>query len=212
MTTTEPEIVILSGSLGETSRTNRLAQWCARQCAPRAHPTVFAGADLAFPFYQPHLADPAPQTRPFLGALSRADGVVVISPAYHGTVSGLLKNALDYVNELADAPQPYLDGRPLGCVAIGAGDQGAASTLQTLRTVGHALRSWPTPMGVGLSQTRAELTGDGEPVDEQARNQLRVMTEQVITLARINARRRAARAAARVNDLPAAPVSAGGVR
>jgi FMN reductase len=210
MTATVPHIVLLSGSIDDASRTGRLTRWCAQQCAPRAHVTVFGGTDLAFPFYQPRQAGQIPQAGPFLSAVARADGVVLVSPAYHGTVSGLLKNALDYVNELADAPQPFLDGRALGCVAIGAGDQGAASTLQTLRTVGHALRSWPTPMGVALSRSRADLTEDGEPADGQARSQLRLMTDQVITLARLNARRRAARTTAPLPGLPAAPVSAAG--
>ncbi|MFI2028779.1 NADPH-dependent FMN reductase [Streptomyces buecherae] len=39
------------------------------------------------------------------------------APTYHGTVSGVLKNALDYVNDLIGEPRPFLDGRPVGCVA-----------------------------------------------------------------------------------------------
>lgn len=220
MTASVPEIVFLSGSLGELSRTNRLAQWCADQCAPRARTTVFPGAELDLPFYRPGGPPPGPRPARYLAALERADGVVLVSPVYHGTLSGLLKNALDYVNELAGAPQPYLDGRALGCVSIGLGEQGASSTLQTLRTVGHALRSWPTPMGVALSQGRADLTDDGSPVDQQAHTQLTVMLGQVMTMARLNARRRAARAertapaaqTAQPTGVTPAAVRAGGVR
>ncbi|WP_459249991.1 NADPH-dependent FMN reductase [Streptomyces youssoufiensis] len=44
------------------------------------------------------------------------------APTYHGTVSGVLKNALDYVNDLIGEPRPFLDGRSVGCVAVAAGD------------------------------------------------------------------------------------------
>ncbi|TYR62721.1 NADPH-dependent FMN reductase [Streptomyces parvus] len=208
-----PEIVLLSGSLGEESKTNRIASWCALQCGPRASTTLFTGADLEFPFYRPHASDTAHAARRFLAALERADGVVIVSPTYHGTTSGLLKNALDYVNELAQAPQPYLDGRALGCVSVGLGEQGAASTLQTLRTVGHALRGWPTPMGVALSNSRTSMDEHGAPFDEHARAQLKVMLQQVLTLARLNARRRANATAAAPNTAGhPEPASAGGTR
>ncbi|MEJ8651937.1 NAD(P)H-dependent oxidoreductase [Streptomyces sp. MS1.AVA.3] len=187
-----PEIVFLSGSLGEESKTNRVASWCALQCGSRVNTTLFTGSDLEFPFYRPQASGAPQATHRYLSALERADGVVIVSPTYHGTTSGLLKNALDYINELAQAPQPYLDGRAFGCVSVGLGEQGAASTLYTLRTIGHALRGWPTPMGVALSNSRTSMDEQGAPADEQARVQLKVMLQQVLSLARLNARRRAA--------------------
>lgn len=212
MTTSTPEIVFLGGSLEEKSKTNRVAVWCARQCAPRARIAVFTGPNLEFPFYRPHaVLRPRPVLR-FLEALEQADGIVIVSPTYHGTTSGLLKNALDYVNELAHAPQPYLDGRALGCVSVSLGEQGAASTLHTLRTIGHALRSWPTPLGVTLSNSRSAVDTDGAPADAQARSQLLVMLNQVLTLARLNTKRRISHTASLVRDgaAPARPCRAGG--
>jgi NAD(P)H-dependent FMN reductase len=119
--------------------------------------------------------------------MAAADGVVLISPTYHGALSGVLKNALDYLNDLAGAGQPYLSGRPIGCVALAQGGQGAASTLATLRIVGHALRGWPTPLGVALAGDEAALSAAGEPAQPRAREQLGTMLAQVLSLAGRNA-------------------------
>src|ERR1017187_1858557 len=47
--------------------------------------------------------------RRLLGALRRANGVILATPCYHGSVSGLLKNALDYVEDMAQ-------GRAVGLI------------------------------------------------------------------------------------------------
>ncbi|MGH3936772.1 MAG: NADPH-dependent FMN reductase, partial [Pseudonocardiaceae bacterium] len=140
-----PHVVVLAGSLNPASRADRIAAWCAqRSVGLGATTSLFRGSDLEFPFYRPGVAECHATVRRYLDALRKADGVVLVSPTYHGTPSGLLKNALDYVNELADDADPYFDGRPIGCVSVAGGDQGAHSTLAVLRAIGHALRGWPT--------------------------------------------------------------------
>jgi FMN reductase len=205
MSATAPHLVFLSGSVHAGSRADRIAQWCARQC-PGATSTAFTGGELEFPFYRAGAADPAGRVRRYLAELAAADGVVLISPSYHGTLSGLLKNALDYVNELAGERRPFLEGRPVGCVAVSSGEQGAASTVATLRTIGHALRGWPTPLGVTLHGDLAEVRVDGEPVQAEVRTRLGIMLDQVLTLATHHAERRR-----QLGPVAAAgPVAAGG--
>jgi FMN reductase len=189
MTSASPRVVGVSGSLLPGSRTGRLAVWCAAALAEMgAQVSLFADADLDVPHYRPLPAARAEPVRRLLEAIKDADGVLLVSPTYHGTVSGVLKNALDYVNDLAGDLRPFLDGRPVGCVAVASGDQGAASTLATLRTITHALRGWPTPLGVTVWGRAAEF--DGAPTDERLIAQLRVMLGQVLTLSAVNARRR----------------------
>lgn len=190
MTSPTPNVVCLSGSLLARSRTERLARWCASTMTDLgAQVTLFTGADLDIPHYRPLPAERPEPVRRMLTAITGADGVLLVSPTYHGTVSGVLKNALDYVNDLATQPRPFLDGRPVGCVAVASGDQGATSTLATLRTITHALRGWPTPLGVTVWGPAAEFV-DGAPDDERLIGQLRIMLGQVLTMSTLNARRR----------------------
>ncbi|GFH39396.1 FAD-dependent oxidoreductase [Streptomyces pacificus] len=165
-----PHIVLISGSLRSGSTSDQVAQWCARRCAEQGATTrVFTGAEIDFPAYRPGLAGTHEGAAALLGELRAADGVILVSPTYHASVSGLLKNALDYVNDIG-GPLPYLEGRAIGTVAVGTGVQGAVSTLATLRTVGHALRGWPTPVGVAVAQVPAEPSAGGaEPGGDAAR-------------------------------------------
>jgi NAD(P)H-dependent FMN reductase len=176
-----PRVVLLSGSLSEQSRTDRFAEWCARILADRgAVPELYPGRSLEFPFYRPGVAERNPAARRLLSSIAAADGVMLFSPTYHATVSGLLKNALDYLNELAAHPRPYLTDRAVGCVAVGAGALGAATTLDTLRTICHALRAWPTPLGAAITGSSVEFDTDGDPVEPEVRERLQTIIGQVL--------------------------------
>ncbi|MFE0643311.1 NAD(P)H-dependent oxidoreductase [Streptomyces sp. NPDC058877] len=183
-----PHIVLISGSLRQGSTCDRVADWCAERCAEQgASARVFTGAEIDFPAYRPGLGTSHAAVAGFLGELRAADGVVLVSPTYHATLSGLLKNALDYVNDI-DGPVPYLEGRPIGTVAVGAAAQGAVSTLTTLRTIGHALRGWPTPVGVAVDRVPAADTTGEEPAPDTAR--LLQMVSQVVWLGSMRAAER----------------------
>ena len=115
-----------------------------------AETVSFTGRALDFAPY--HSGAELPDSaREYIEAIRSADAVVISSPGYHGTVSGLVKNALDYLEELRTDRRPYLDGRPVGAVAVARGWQAAVGTLGTLRQVIHALRGWPTPLGLTIN-------------------------------------------------------------
>ncbi|GAA2268370.1 hypothetical protein GCM10010415_37460 [Streptomyces atrovirens] len=180
-----PHVVLLSGSLRAGSTSDRVAQWCARRVTAKgATARVFTGSELDFPAYRPGLAACHEGVAGFLDELRRADGVVLVSPTYHASISGLLKNALDAVNDI-DGPQPLLDGRAIGTVAVGAGPQGAATTLTTLRTIAHALRGWPAPLGVAVTRAPAPAAVDHRQAPDEAR--LDEMVHQVLWLAGVRA-------------------------
>ena len=110
--------------------------------------------------------------------LRAVDGVILASPGYPGTRAGMVKNALDYVEDLRDEPLPYLDGRAVGCVALASGWQAAVTTLNALRSVVHALRGWPTPLGAAVNTGEVNFTADGCS-DPQVEKTLRLIGEQV---------------------------------
>ncbi|HLU99142.1 MAG TPA: NAD(P)H-dependent oxidoreductase [Thermobifida alba] len=170
-----PHITVLSGALANESRTGRLARWCADECRVRgATASVFGGEDLDLPFYR-YGDRHGPTAIRLLDDLARSDGVVLLTPVYHGSVTGLLKNALDYVNELASDERPFLDGRVVGCVAIAGGAQGAAAALPAMRAIVHAMRGWPTPLGVAVGAPGAD--------DERVTAHLGTMLDQVTSAA-----------------------------
>ena len=118
--------------------------------------------------------------RALVDELRRADAVVLASSAYHGSIPGLLKNAIDYTQDLMRDDRPYLSGRPVGCIATGAGWQGVVTTLEHLRTVVHALRGWPTPLGVAINTLQPAFSPTGEPIDSKLEMQLCTLTDELL--------------------------------
>lgn len=118
-----------------------------------------------------------------VAAVRAADGILIASPGYHGSISGLVKNALDYIEDLSADERPYLHGRPVGLIATSFGHQAAMSTLLTLRTITHALRGWPTPVGAAIRTTTATFDKEGNLCDMKARAQLELIGNQVVSAA-----------------------------
>ena len=139
----------------------------------------FFGDELAFPLFRPHEVPKDDNAVRFVAALRRADGVIIASPGYHGSVSGLIKNAIDYVELMRDDARPYLEGRPVGCISCAAGWQATASTLSSLRAIVHALRGWPTPLGAMLNSAVTTFTADGGWSDASVASQLSCIAKQV---------------------------------
>ncbi len=144
---------------------------------------MFAGPDLDMPMYAPHQLERTPGALELVAALRDADAVVVGSPGYHGAISGLVKNALDYIEDLREDPRVYLDNTPWGCISCAYGWQAAVNTLGQLRSIGHALRAWPTPLGVAINSAEPIWDDGGQLVDESVRNQLDLLANQVLTFA-----------------------------
>jgi FMN reductase len=147
--------VTLVVGFGGTARAGSSSERALRRvlAATAADTELFAATDLEFPLYAPGLTRPDARVERFLDALRRADGIVIASPGYHGGVSGLVKNAIDWVEELRTDERPYFSGRPVGLIVVADGWQATVTTLTSLRSIVHALRGWPTPLGVAINAT-----------------------------------------------------------
>jgi FMN reductase len=178
-----PVVVGLGGTTRPGSSSERalaIALDAAQELGARTD--LIAAGDLQLPLYAPERNERSPEAGRLVGALAAADGVIIASPGYHGGPSGLIKNALDYVEDLRNAPRTYLDGVPVGCIVCAHGWQATATTLLALRSVVHALRGWPTPFGAAINSAAAGLDDDG------VRAQLRLVGRQVVELATLQRR------------------------
>jgi len=184
--TDTPLVVGLGGTLRDNSSTERALRHCLQAVEAQGGRTeLFCGADLDLPMYNPHDAERTAKASGLIGALRRADAVVVASPGYHGAVSGLVKNALDYFEDMRG--DSYLDNKPWGVISCAYGWQAAVGTLGQLRVIGHALRAWPTPLGVAINSADPVWDAEGELVDAGVRTQLELLATQLLTFARATA-------------------------
>ncbi|WP_449472813.1 NADPH-dependent FMN reductase [Sphingobium chungangianum] len=174
---TELHFVAIGGTMRAFSSTERALRKALAIAEERgARTTLLAGDDINFPPYAPENPDRSDRKRRYIEVLRSADAVIIGSPGYHGAISGFVKNALDYVEDMSRDERCYFDGLPVGCVATAAGWQAAVATLQQLRVITHALRGWPTPLGVAINT----IGGEGDPIENAPiPNQLEMMVAQL---------------------------------
>jgi FMN reductase len=123
-----PYIVGLGGTTREGSSTEKAISLALRAAASQGADTLLlCGSDIDLPAYVPGAPSNTKANR-ITAELGRADGIILGTPGYHGGLSGLVKNALDYTEDLRSNNRPYLEDRPVGCVVTAAGEQGAVTT------------------------------------------------------------------------------------
>lgn len=178
-------VVGIGGSMRSGSQSEQALRLAlAGAAAAGAQTTAITGEGLQLPFYDAAIAERTDAARELVEAVRSADGLLVTSPGYHGGPSGLIKNALDYVEDLHHDARPYLSGRAVGIIAVANGWQAAVTTLNQLRTTVHALRGWPTPLGGAVNSLETKFDEAGDCSDEKVQATLRAIGEQVVDFAR----------------------------
>lgn len=189
MTATRPLIVGIGGTVRPGSTTERaLAASLRRAESLGAETRLVGGAFLArLPIFDPRPVDQTPEQLELADMVRAADGVIVASPGYHGSISGLIKNALDTLELTRRDAEPYLSGKPVGTIITADGWQAAGTTLTALRAIIHALRGWPTPFGAALNATTDLFDETGQARDQKDAWQLATVAEQVMDFATMRA-------------------------
>jgi len=141
--------------------------------------------ELALPMYEPGrpLDDYGPEVRRFVEAVRGADALILSTAAYHGTLAGVTKNALDFTQFLARDERPYFDGRIVGLISTAGGDQAATNANGAMINVVHALRGIVAPLMVAIPQAWRITDDDGNITGEDHGGQLDQLGALVVELA-----------------------------
>lgn len=178
-----PHIVGLGGTTRIGSSSEAALRYTMGQIAEMGASTeLIAGPLIDLPMYDPADAHRSPSARRLVQSLRRADGVVIATPSYHGALSGVIKNALDYAEDLREDTRPYFDGRAVGILITAHGTQALGTTLVGVRAIVHALRGWPTPFAAALN-SQSRPFENGLPANEEVAGQLRTVAQQVYEFA-----------------------------
>ena len=113
---------------GNLSREKELCVALASAAAAGAETARLGASDIGRLMYTPKTPDRTSEVRRLVKALRSAGVIIIASPGYHGSVSGLVKNAVDYVADLRDDRRTYFNGRTVGCM-VADGAWQATSTI-----------------------------------------------------------------------------------
>lgn len=147
------KILLICGSIAERSHTRALLHFLEDLLKVQKVETVFWDLReqpliIALPeYHQDPSKTPNETVRKFVDVVNSADGIILGSPLYHGSYSGVLKNALDCL---------ALDGfrnKTVGLVSNGYGPRSSFGAVEHLRLVVRALRGYVTQIHVHTNQS-----------------------------------------------------------
>ncbi len=186
-----PLILGIGGTIRAGSTTEKALACSLRAAgAAGARTRLLGGGFLAtLPIFDPRPGDIGPAQRVLAEVVAEADGIIVASPGYHGSISGVVKNALDTLEITSKSAAPYFQGKPVGTIITAEGWQASGTALTALRSIVHALRGWPTPFGAGLNSATGLFDEAGACRDPKDTWQLATVAEQVLEFASLRAAR-----------------------
>ena len=127
-------VLVLVGSLRAGSINRKLAE-AAEQHAPEGIELTTYDAITDLPFYNEDIDGDTPPASAvaFREALAAADGVLLVTPEYNGTIPAVLKNALDWASRPFGASP--ISGKPLAVIGSAFGQYGGVWAHDDARKV-----------------------------------------------------------------------------
>ena len=183
-----PFIVGIGGTPRAGSATERALILALRHAERAGARTALFGGEFLerLPHFNPGPAGPDAGQTELAQAVRDADGVILATPGYHGSLSGVVKNALDTLELTRGDPNPYFHGKPVGIIITADGAQAGGTTLMAVRGIIHAMRGWPTPFGAALNASNLFDDG-GECREAKDAAQLAMVADQVMEFAQMRA-------------------------
>lgn len=103
-----------------------------------------------------------------------ADVHIWLTPLYHGGMTGVMKNCLDWLEYSSKLPNPYLTGKKVGLVCWADGVQ-AIQGINSMEAVAKALRAWVVPYSVAIHKPDL-FDGDGN-ISVQYKERFKLLIE-----------------------------------
>lgn len=122
------------------------------------------------------LKDYPPSVHYLLNEIRSANGLIFATPVYHGTLSGGMKNAMDFFEYLSEDPKPYLTDKVIGLISTSGGIPGI-NAINTMDYVSRALHGWVCPTTVAISNSWEQFDEEGRVINE-------ALGERLLQLAR----------------------------
>ena len=179
-------VIGIGGTLREGS-TGLLALEEALRAAEEAGATteLLDLRELDLPLYEPSkpLEEYGENVQNLVEAMRGADALLWSTAAYHGTLAGVTKNALDFAQYLARDERPYLEDRVVGLIATAGGGMAAVNAINAMVNAIHALRGVAAPLSVPVTQSWKAFDEEGNIRDEGVTGRLESLGGLVVEMA-----------------------------
>ena len=180
MVSVERQIKILAfaGSLRKGSYNKALVRAAVELAPENVKMEVFDLEGIP-PYNQDLESNPPQRVAEFKEKIRNADALLIASPEYNYSVSGVLKNAIDWASRpKADTP---LEGKPVAIMSASTGRLGGARAQYHLRQSFVFLNMHPINRPeVMLSSAQDNVDANGKVTNEQTRQLIRQLLEALV--------------------------------
>jgi chromate reductase len=186
---TAPRILAFAGSTRRDSWNKKLVKIAADAArAAGAEVTLVDLRDLPMPLFDEDLekeGTPENATR-WKKLLIEHQGMLISSPEYNSSISGVLKNAIDWASrpKAGEAPLVAFKGKVAGLMAASPGALGGLRGLVTVRSILGNIGTLVLPDQIAISKAHEAFDGDGKLKDEKQRGIVEGIAKQTVDLAR----------------------------
>lgn len=174
------KILAISGAVREKSKTAKLSRISKKYFDQSdVEYTLFDLQRNPIPIFDQTEKNLQSKNVQHLLKLSReADGYVLISPEYHGSMSGALKNALDWMDYLEDID--YFHGKVVGIMGGGGSLGNSGATIQLMMAI-RAMHGWFMPDVVMNVQKIGSVLEEDDLIEESYKLRMGSFARNLIT-------------------------------
>lgn len=179
-------ILIVNGSLdGRAASTpGKLAAYLKNHLETLgARASIFHMVASGIPLFDYTLSQTPEGVAIMLNHFRHADAHIWLTPLYHGSMTGVMKNCLDWLELSSKEEKPYLIDKLIGLVCWADGGQ-AMQGINAMDAVAKALRAWPVPFTVPIVRNALFTAPDYKEISQEYKNKLNLLTN-IVTSKRV---------------------------
>lgn len=172
-------VILLVGASRINATTGMLARAVARRIGETGHhPVLFDLYEKPLPLFDPDEDyDQHPEVNELWAQFMLAQAIVLASPEYHGSMSGRLKNALDFL------AFEHFDGKAVLTLAS-AGGSVAFGALAHMQEVVRNLHGINCPERISIGGSERAFRTDGTIVETKIQSRVNKTTDYFLRLAK----------------------------
>ncbi len=171
------KVVILVGTVRAGRQSQKAALYLQKEFIKRNIETKLIDLlEYSLPIMEERLtrnANPPEAAKKIGEQLKNADAIVLITPEYHGSFSGALKNALDYFG-------PEFARKSVGVVTASGGKLGGINASVQLQHVVLSMGAYPLPQKLIVPEIQNAFDEEMNPTTELLRKQSDKFIEEFI--------------------------------
>jgi FMN reductase len=177
MSATPIKILGLSGSYGLTSKNGLLLSAALDECKKQgAEIHIWDLVEKPLPLVGAEGSWQDANVKEFQALATECDGYILTSPEYHGTMSGVMKNTLDWVYK------DHVGGKAFGLMST-LGGISNSNTLNHMRIAVRWIHGWCVPEQVAVGKVKEAFDEDNNLTDTDVAERVVGLAQSVVNAA-----------------------------